>query len=207
MDCSPPGSSVHGILQARIPEWVVVSSSWSGPTWSQSMLAFGRESICPGLPKAVQFTCYVIINGAHVYSPNSPSLVWMINSPVSLVFCLFLSSSLLRSHISIYNLSPRHQVPCDALGFLHFSAVAAFNSMLLQVSAVLGRLLVGLQTFVFTMISFIHLWVSLLKHLEWPWITFILKIQPKRKTWKTRRFNNLHRGLWVSFLVVVYCFA
>ena len=27
MDCSPPGSSVHGILQARIPEWVTISSS------------------------------------------------------------------------------------------------------------------------------------------------------------------------------------
>ena len=27
MDCSPPGSSVHGILQARILEWVAVSSS------------------------------------------------------------------------------------------------------------------------------------------------------------------------------------
>ena len=27
MDCSPPGSSVHGILQARTLEWVVVSSS------------------------------------------------------------------------------------------------------------------------------------------------------------------------------------
>ena len=27
MDCSPPGSSVRGILQARIPEWVVVPSS------------------------------------------------------------------------------------------------------------------------------------------------------------------------------------
>ena len=26
-DCSPPGSSVHGILQARIPEWVATSSS------------------------------------------------------------------------------------------------------------------------------------------------------------------------------------
>ena len=25
MDCSPPGSSVHGILQARIPEWVAIS--------------------------------------------------------------------------------------------------------------------------------------------------------------------------------------
>ena len=27
MDCSPPGSSVHGIFQARILEWVVISSS------------------------------------------------------------------------------------------------------------------------------------------------------------------------------------
>ena len=27
MDCSPPGSSVHGILQARIPAWVAISSS------------------------------------------------------------------------------------------------------------------------------------------------------------------------------------
>ena len=27
MDCSPPGSSVHGIFQARILEWVVVSFS------------------------------------------------------------------------------------------------------------------------------------------------------------------------------------
>ena len=26
-DCSPPGSSVHGILQARILEWVVLPSS------------------------------------------------------------------------------------------------------------------------------------------------------------------------------------
>ena len=27
MDCSPPGSSVHGILQARILEWIAISSS------------------------------------------------------------------------------------------------------------------------------------------------------------------------------------
>ena len=27
MDCSPPGSSAHGILQARILEWVAISSS------------------------------------------------------------------------------------------------------------------------------------------------------------------------------------
>ena len=33
MDCSPPGSSVHGILQARILEWVSVPSS-RGSSWS-----------------------------------------------------------------------------------------------------------------------------------------------------------------------------
>ena len=36
IDCGPPGSSVHGILQARILEWVAISSSedsvWC-PTW------------------------------------------------------------------------------------------------------------------------------------------------------------------------------
>ena len=32
MDCSPPGSSVHRILQARMLEWVVVSS-FMGSSW------------------------------------------------------------------------------------------------------------------------------------------------------------------------------
>ena len=30
-NCSPPDSSVHGILQARIPEWVAISSSGHWP--------------------------------------------------------------------------------------------------------------------------------------------------------------------------------
>ena len=30
-DCSPPGSSVHGILQARTLEWVAMSSSKGSP--------------------------------------------------------------------------------------------------------------------------------------------------------------------------------
>ena len=37
-DCSPPGSSLHGILQARILEWVAIpfsrgSSRSRDPTW------------------------------------------------------------------------------------------------------------------------------------------------------------------------------
>ena len=31
MDCSLPGSSVHGILQARVLEWVAISFSREGP--------------------------------------------------------------------------------------------------------------------------------------------------------------------------------
>ena len=34
MDCSPPGSSVHGILQARVLDWVVMPSS-RGSSWSR----------------------------------------------------------------------------------------------------------------------------------------------------------------------------
>ena len=32
MDCSPPGSSAHGILQARILEWVAIAFSVSKPS-------------------------------------------------------------------------------------------------------------------------------------------------------------------------------
>ena len=32
MDCSPPGSSVHEIFQARVLEWVAISFS-RGPSW------------------------------------------------------------------------------------------------------------------------------------------------------------------------------
>ena len=45
MDCSPPGSSFHGIFQARILEWVAISlfrgSSWSR-TWTQFSHIAGR---------------------------------------------------------------------------------------------------------------------------------------------------------------------
>ena len=37
MDCSPPGSSVYGISQARIPEWVVISFS-KGSSWPRDWI-------------------------------------------------------------------------------------------------------------------------------------------------------------------------
>ena len=40
MDCSPPGSSVHGILQARVLEWGAISFSTNH--WQQSIAALKR---------------------------------------------------------------------------------------------------------------------------------------------------------------------
>ena len=37
MDCSLPGSSVHGILQAEIVKWLAISSS-RGPSWPRDRL-------------------------------------------------------------------------------------------------------------------------------------------------------------------------
>jgi len=44
MDCSPPGSSVHGILQERKLEWVAMPSS-RGSSWpsSQSHMSWGSS--------------------------------------------------------------------------------------------------------------------------------------------------------------------
>ena len=44
MDCSPPGSSVHGIPQARIPEWVAMPSS-KGSAWRRDLPNTGIEPL------------------------------------------------------------------------------------------------------------------------------------------------------------------
>ena len=48
MDCNPPGSSVHGILQARILEWIATpssrGSSWPrNGTWVPYVSSIGRQ--------------------------------------------------------------------------------------------------------------------------------------------------------------------
>ena len=55
MDCSPPGFSVHGNLQARILEWVTFSSSrGSSPSKDRTRVSFvfctGRQNITTELP-------------------------------------------------------------------------------------------------------------------------------------------------------------
>ena len=56
MDCSPPGSSVHGILQARVPpEWAAISFSGDLPnpgvkSRSPALQADALPSEPPGKP-------------------------------------------------------------------------------------------------------------------------------------------------------------
>ena len=46
MECSPPGSSIHGIFQARVLEWIAISfcrgSSWTRD-WTQVSCIAGRR--------------------------------------------------------------------------------------------------------------------------------------------------------------------
>ena len=63
MDCSLPGSSVHGILQARILEWIAISFSRGScrpgiETWSPILQA---DSLLPGQPGSL-FNCQIKIS-------------------------------------------------------------------------------------------------------------------------------------------------
>ena len=62
MDCSLPGSSVHGILQARIVEWVAISfskdSSWSRDrTWSSALQVESLPLSCLGSTRCLNGSC------------------------------------------------------------------------------------------------------------------------------------------------------
>ena len=52
VDCTPPGSSVHGISQARILEWVAISFS-RGSSWPRDWTCISW--IWTGVPKFSQF--------------------------------------------------------------------------------------------------------------------------------------------------------
>ena len=59
MDCSPPGSSIHGILKARILEWIAVLFSQDLPNpgiepRSPALQADSLPSEPPGMPKNIR---------------------------------------------------------------------------------------------------------------------------------------------------------
>ena len=60
MDCSPPGSSVHGIFQARVLEWVPLRSPLS------LLLVFSKDYILN-----CSFTFYLLIIFSYYFHPSA----------------------------------------------------------------------------------------------------------------------------------------
>ena len=61
MDCGPPGSSVHGILQARILKWVAVPSSRGSSRFRLSLLHWQVVSL-PLVPPATPRRLILVFN-------------------------------------------------------------------------------------------------------------------------------------------------
>ena len=80
MDRSLPGSSFHGILQARILEWIAVPSSWgSSQPRDQTRVSFvsgiGRHVLSTGAiwEASGMFTSWQALE---ILSPSSPRAVY-----------------------------------------------------------------------------------------------------------------------------------
>ena len=78
MDCSPPGSSVHGILQARILEWVAKSSSRASfqPRNQTQVSCIANRflgSDPPGKLEKWNIACRISKQGCHSYRWLQPS--------------------------------------------------------------------------------------------------------------------------------------
>ena len=76
MDCSPPGSSVHGILQARILEWVAIP--------------FSRASSCPRDWTRISYVSWIgrgFFTTSATWEAPSWLWEWVLNYP-TVPFCL-----------------------------------------------------------------------------------------------------------------------
>ena len=99
-DCGPPGSSVHGILQARILEWVAVSSSrGSSPPRDQtyvSHLLHRQEGSLPPAPtgKHPPSVVFVFILLTGPFRESEFLISWSPIYQTLFLFIMFLLSSL-----------------------------------------------------------------------------------------------------------------
>ena len=96
MDCSSPGFSVHGILQARILEWVAISSS-QGSSWPRDQT----------LISSPVFSDSLLLS--HLGNPSTTSIFRYFESFMS---CRGKESKLWRGHVLIINcFSPLYPSP------------------------------------------------------------------------------------------------
>ena len=86
MDCGLPGSSVHGIFQARVPEWAARDNEWkfsnfgenykitilklSEPQVQKLFLFFSWKHLIIKLLSSVQFSCSVVSDSLQPHEPQ-----------------------------------------------------------------------------------------------------------------------------------------
>jgi len=122
MDCSPPGSSVHGILQARLLEWVVM------PSFSAAAAAAKSLQSCPTLSdpmdwqptrllhpwdfpgKCTGVGCHCLLQGRDLVNYKSSYMTWIqvlwywTSSPLCVLSFHFFNS--LFPRIEVFILKP-----------------------------------------------------------------------------------------------------
>ena len=135
MDCSPPGSSVHGISQARILEWVAVSFSrlCSWPRDRTSVSCIGRQILFHWATREALTFMYrivliwkkIVATHTHIETEHLHLYVFYRlknehrNSLIS-IFILFISQSIymklqLVSHIAFRNKETRSSESINCL--------------------------------------------------------------------------------------------
>ena len=128
--CSPPGSSVHGIFQARILEWVAISYS-KGSSWPKDQTHVSWVSCLAGR----FFTTVppvVVQSLSHVWLFSTP---WTRACQASLSFTI--SQSLLKLKSIDLMMLPNHLILCHSLLFLPSIRVFSNELALYQLAKVL----------------------------------------------------------------------
>ena len=117
MDCSPPGSSVRGILQARKPGWVAEPSS-GGSSWLRGGTRVSCSSCIAGgffTIKPQQEPMYPHINKQFLdwYQPD----VWVFSSVLTLPTRRLIKITQGKGSCQVHALL---QTPTASPGYLHF---------------------------------------------------------------------------------------
>ena len=128
MDCSPPDSSVHGISQARILEWVAISFS-RGSSWPRDQTwvsCIGRQILyCQATREASPLLPFSQYKKFYMIIPE----FWQVDIPSLRCFLCFLDQMDQRA-IFLVNNSKSCYVRCLVIPFFILSYPALKSSLL-----------------------------------------------------------------------------
>ena len=134
MDCSLPGSSAHGIFQARVLEWVAISfSCFLRPTWFciPGYLVLGEWSYyCDYLGHEDLFcTVLLCILASFSYLASASYLLLLLGPTLSVLYWAHLC---MKCFLGISNFLEEISSLSHAIVFLYFFALIAKEGFLIS---------------------------------------------------------------------------